>query len=114
MKVGDRQLLRGEKIYVRDPHRFIRNEDPPGKGNVNYEINEMIMRPEHFENLKKPSLDEPIVHEEVKNVFVEEVKEKLNLDESNQQQAKQTSNPLNPLKTFLSTFFAPEKHFPIT
>lgn len=56
-KVGDKQLLKGEKIYVRDPMRFVRNEDPPGKGNIQGEVNEMMMRPEKFE--KKKELIDP-------------------------------------------------------
>jgi hypothetical protein len=55
-RVGDRQLLRGEKIYVRDPARFVRNEDPPGKGHILGEVNEMMMNPEKFE--KKRGLNE--------------------------------------------------------
>ena len=31
----------------------MRNEDPPGKKNIDYEINEMIMNPELYE-VKKP------------------------------------------------------------
>ncbi|TNV83851.1 hypothetical protein FGO68_gene11639 [Halteria grandinella] len=74
-KVGDRQLLKGEKIYVRDPARFVRNEDPPGKGNVAGEVNEMMMNPEKFEKKKgltedveeKPS--SPIITQIAKAVF---------------------------------------------
>jgi hypothetical protein len=36
---------------LRDQNRIVRNEDPPGKNNVEGEINEMIMMPELF-NLK--------------------------------------------------------------
>jgi hypothetical protein len=40
--------------------KFVRNEDPPGKGNIPGEVNEMIMKPEHHEKKKGLEDDEQV------------------------------------------------------